>query len=184
MALPKVPTSQYTADEFLICGGSILFRNLPPSSPLEICLLFHSTRQEWILPKGRKDQDESISNAVIRETYEETGYPCKLLPVKMETRAPSVGSQTKDAVVLVEECCEPFMMTLRQVNERNVKLIWWYITVVDGERVDGTQTAVENYVPRFMPVDEALQSAEFQSDRDVIERAIKLVVDTYSPRTA
>ena len=182
MALPRVPTSQYTASEFVLCGGCVLFRNLPPSpaTPLEICLLFHPTRREWLLPKGRKDRDEDITSAAIREVYEETGYPCKVLPVTMGTRAPEAGSQMKDMVVQVEGCSEPFMMTLRNVGPRDVKLVWWYIAVAIGERVEGTQTAIENYAPKFMIVEEAMQTATFQNDRDVISRAVELVQNTYT----
>ncbi|KAI0050976.1 hypothetical protein FA95DRAFT_1555017 [Auriscalpium vulgare] len=180
MATSRHPTSQFVAEDFLICGGSILFRNVPPSpAPLEVCLLLHGKRNEWLLPKGRKDRGEALPAAAVRETYEETGFPCALLPVTMPTRAPLPGAQTKDAVDVVHGCSEPFMMTLRHVADANVKLIWWYVTVQTGEKVAGTQTAVEDYTSEFMSVDEAIRRAAFQSDRDVIARAAQLVRQTY-----
>lgn len=61
-------------------------------------------------------------------------------------------------------------------------MIWWFVTVVDRaeeEKVEGTQTAVESYVSEFVDVKEALERATFQSDRDVIKRAVQLVNETY-----
>ena len=193
MASSRLPTTQYTADEFLICAGTILFRHAPsPSSslsspserppPLQVCLLLHTVRNEWLLPKGRKDRFEPINTTAIRETFEETGYSCKLLPITLATRAPLPGSQAKDCVEVVQNCEEPFMMTLRQVPTGGVKMIWWFVSVVDRaeeEKVEGTQTEVESYLSEFVDVEEALERATFQSDRDVIRRAFDLVNETY-----
>lgn len=197
MAASKLPTMLYTADEFLICAGSILFRHDPQAfsssssdpPPLQVCLLLHTGRQEWLLPKGRKDRFEDITATATRETFEETGYPCKLLPLTLATRAPLPSSQTKDCIEVVKDCEEPFMMTLRNVPNKGengkvggVKLIWWYVTVVDKaeeEKIEGTQTAVESYVSEFVDVGEAMERATFQSDRDVIRRAVELVNETY-----
>lgn len=204
MATSKLPTMQYTADEFLVCAGSILFRHDPhprPETssatasslsnlpPLQVCLILHTGRQEWLLPKGRKDRFEAITATATRETFEETGYPCKLLPLTLATRAPLPGSQTKDCVEVVDGCEEPFMMTLRNVPNGGengkvggVKMIWWFVTVVDKaeeEKVEGTQTAVESYVSEFVDVGDALERATFQSDRDVIRKAVELVNETY-----
>lgn len=81
------------------------------------------------------------------------------------------------------------MMTLRNVPNGGengkvggVKMIWWFVTVVDKaeeEKVEGTQTAVESYVSEFVDVGDALERATFQSDRDVIRKAVELVNETY-----
>lgn len=73
----------------------------------------HLTKDEWMLPKGRKDEGESIEEvrpssasldyltnpevlqAAVRETYEETGYPCSLLGVDLQTRSPPRGVNVK-----------------------------------------------------------------------------------------
>jgi hypothetical protein len=61
-----------------------------------------------------------------------------------------------------------------------VKLIWWYTAVCTGaDKVDGTQTAVESFESAFFGVDEALRRSTFQTDRDVIARAVELVRATY-----
>ena len=123
----------------------------------------------------------------------------------MVTRAPAATAQTKDAPECVHACEEPFMLTLRRTttsrpingnasggcsasiaaaeeDARNggVKLIWWYASVCTGaDKVDGTQTAVESFESTFFGVDEALRRATFQTDREVIAKAVELVRATY-----
>jgi 8-oxo-dGTP pyrophosphatase MutT (NUDIX family) len=205
MAQSKLPTELFPSSNFLICSGSILFAST--RAPLQVCLLHHTERNEWLLPKGRKDRGECVPATAIRETFEETGYPCRLLPLDMITRAPAATAQTKDAPESVNACEEPFMLTLRRTTTSRtntstgtasstssvtgssssedagnggVKLIWWYASVRTGaDKVDATQTAVESFESEFFGVDEALRRATFQTDRDVIARAVELVRATY-----
>ena len=107
----------------------------------------------------------------IRETFEEMGYPCRLLPLDMIARAPAATAQTKDAPEIVNVCEEPFMLTLRRTtglravngNKSNgngsgtgsseedagnggVKFIWWFASVRTGaDKVDATQTTVDGF---------------------------------------
>ncbi|KAH9178050.1 hypothetical protein EDB89DRAFT_1844033 [Lactarius sanguifluus] len=179
MALPKYPTEQFPSSHFLICGGSILFEST--RAPLRVCLLHHNVRDEWLLPKGRKDRGEDVTVAAVRETFEETGYPCERLPLDLITRAPEAGAQTKDAAVPVSGSEEPFMLTLRRTEDGVVKFIWWFATVRTGEdKVEGTQTAVESFESAFFEVEEALRVATFQADREVIAKAVELVRGTYA----
>ena len=178
MALPKYPTEQFPSSHFLICGGSILFEST--RAPLRVCLLHHNVRDEWLLPKGRKDRSEDVTSTAVRETFEETGYPCRQLPLDLITRAPEAGAQTKDTAVPVPGSGEPFMLTLRRTEVGEVKFIWWFTTIRTGEdKVEGTQTAVESFESRFFDVDEALLTAKFQADREVIAKAVELVRATY-----
>lgn len=63
---------------------------------LEVCVIYHGRKKEYILAKGRKDQFESgLLETAMRETYEETGYPCRSFPVGMITRAPLPGADVK-----------------------------------------------------------------------------------------
>ena len=72
------------------------------------------------------------------------------------------------------------MLTLRHTEGGVVKFIWWYAAVRTGEeKVEGTQTAVENVESEFFDVDDALQVATFQADREVIAKAVELVRATY-----
>ena len=184
MAQSRLPTEQFRSSHFLVCAGSILFEST--RAPLRVCLLHHTVRDEWLLPKGRKDLGEHVPATAMRETYEETGYPCEPLALDLVTRAPASGAQTKDAPGQVRaRADEPFMVTLRRTvfeqDGAGVKLVWWFAAVrcAGTDKVDGTQTAVESFESRFFEVDEALRVATFQSDRDVIAAAAELVRTTY-----
>ena len=50
---------------------------------------------------------------------------------------------------------------------------------IGEEKVEGTQTAVENFESAFFDVDEALQVATFQADREVIATSVELVRASY-----
>ncbi|KAI0291369.1 NUDIX hydrolase domain-like protein, partial [Multifurca ochricompacta] len=170
--------------------GSILFAST--HAPLRVCLIHHNARGQWLLPKGRKDRGENIITTAVRETFEETGYPCRLLPLDLITRAPAVGAQTADAAVLVRGSEEPFMFTIRRTQGMvggyasgcggggGVQLISWFATIWTGaEKIEGVQTEDESYESAFFEIEEAMRMVTFQVDRDLIERAIELVRATY-----
>ena len=52
-----------------------------------ICLIRDSARDAWLLPKGRRNTNESRHAAAVREAAEETDYRCQIVPVDMMTRA-------------------------------------------------------------------------------------------------
>ncbi|KAF8487526.1 NUDIX hydrolase domain-like protein [Russula ochroleuca] len=183
MALPRYPTEQFPFSHFLVSGGPILFAST--HAPLRICLIYHHAHGEWLLPKGRKDRGESMPAAAVRETFEETGYSCELLPLDLITRAPVAGAQSADAAMAVGGSEEPFMVTLRRTKEGGIQILSWFATVcaAGADKVVGVpelQTEVEEYESAFFEVDEALQVATFQVDRDVIARAVELVRATYA----
>ena len=98
--------SVFLTGDFVISAGCVLFRRSPNASrTLQICLI-HASRARWLLPKGRKDVGESIDVTAARETYEETGYVCELVPVHMPTRAPIPGD-TRNIVTVRENITEP-----------------------------------------------------------------------------
>jgi hypothetical protein len=81
--------------------------------------------------------------------------------------------QTKAAAVPVPWSGEPFVLTLRRTEDGEVKFIWWFATMrTEEDKVEGTQTAVESFTSSFVDVDEALQKATFQADREVIAKAV------------
>ena len=152
-------------------------------APLRIYLIYYHARGEWLLPKGRKDRGESVPATAVRETFEETVYPCELLPLDLITRAPAAGAQTEDAAVTVGGSGEPFMVTLRRTKDGGIQILSWFATVCTA----GADKVVGSVPDRGgglrKRVDEALRVATFQVDRDVIARAVELVRATY-PETS
>lgn len=197
------------ADAFVNSAGCVLF--VPPHTetgrPTQLCLLHHLPSNQVMLPKGRKDQNEELLAAAVRETFEETGVRCALLPVTMDTCAPapsSTGASQKERARRVKECTEPFAMTIRQMSGRT-KFVWWFvgraILLKDGsglpEAYEGTQMANEDFktflygldinVHHETELDAAVAALTFEDDRDAAKQAIRLVCNTYPewfPKTA
>jgi len=150
----------------------------PTSTLLEICILHERNKDQWLLPKGRKDCGECIADAAVRETFEETGYPCELLPCRMPTRAPRPGINGKDRVAVVDGITEPFSVVVRDRGARGIKMIWWYLARATGEeKVLGTQTSSEAFDSHFVAADDAAARLTFQGDRETVHRALQIVRD-------
>jgi 8-oxo-dGTP pyrophosphatase MutT (NUDIX family) len=177
MAAPRYPTQQYLAGDFVISSGCVLFRNNPSSKALEICILHHLRRDEWLLPKGRKDRGETIEQAALRETYEETGFKCSLWPQRMPTRAPAPGVDNVFTTQIVENLVEPIGITIRNLSKGDIKIIFWFIAQaeVGVDKVHGTQMATEAFDSIFVDAQEAAGRLTFESDREIVRRALALV---------
>ncbi|KAJ6544770.1 NUDIX hydrolase domain-like protein [Mycena vulgaris] len=186
MASSPYISTQYFAPQFVISAGCVLFRKAPKSESgegadadaLEICILHDRNKDEWLLPKGRKDCGESIAAAAVRETFEETGYACALLSCRMPTRAPRPGVNAVDAVAVVEDITEPIAVSVRERGAQGLKLVWWYIARATGaEKVAGTQTAWEAFDSAFVPADAAAGRLTFEEDRETVRKALAIVRD-------
>eukprot|EP00924_Labyrinthula_sp_SR-Ha-C_P000982 snap_masked-scaffold_7-processed-gene-9.41-mRNA-1 protein AED:1.00 eAED:1.00 QI:0/-1/0/0/-1/1/1/0/304 len=170
--------NNYFSNEFVTSCGSVLF-NL---SQKRIVIVENRKKDgsvEFVLPKGRKNVGEDVQDAALRETFEETGYPCELFPLLMETRA----TETTDLEDLVREkknISEPFCICTRTNIKSGMKLIFWYISKVTGKYVSNTQMQNEDLSPVELPYMEAIEKLSFQDEKNMVEKAIKLVSKTIS----
>ena len=193
MAASHYPTTQYLAGNFVISAGSVLFRRVQPipvsasqsqtsASTFEICILHQLTKDEWLLPKGRKDRGETLEQAAVRETYEETSYPCHLWPQRMPTRAPAPGVSNIHRTQIVDDITEPLAVTVRELGNGRTKLIFWYIALAEegAEKVVGSQMEDENFESHFVDAATALRRLTFQGDRDIVQQAIDIVIGSSS----
>ncbi|KAF8147860.1 NUDIX hydrolase domain-like protein [Crassisporium funariophilum] len=179
MSASKVPTTQYLAGNFIVSAGCVLFRRNPASTNgLETCILHQTVKNEWLLPKGRKDRGETIEEAAVRETYEETGYACHLWPQRMPTRAPAPGVNNVHVVEVLDGLVEPIAITIRDLGHTGVKFIWWYIALVESgiQKVEGSQMEDESFESVFLNSEVAMERLTFQSDRDIVKKALEIVL--------
>ncbi|KAF4622847.1 hypothetical protein D9613_002409 [Agrocybe pediades] len=202
MAASRYPTTQYLAGNFVLSAGSVLFRRRTALTnsvlpDYQICILHHLDHNEFLLPKGRKDQGERLEDAAMRETYEETGYRCSLWRVRMPTRAPAplaTGHSSDDREELprlqepnerrvVDDIAEPISVTIRDLgvdassSEPKSKLIFWYITICPPgtEKEQNTQMENENFDSVWVDVEEAERRLTFQNDIDIVRCAVDIV---------
>lgn len=165
----------HLSEDFVICAGSVLFLAASDKKEWQICILHSPKEGLWVLPKGRKDCGESVENAALRETYEETDYSCEFFPRTMTMRAllPHVNMVDEPRII-------DGMVTLRGLREaKGTKIIWWYLTrVINETRFEGTQTETEDFHSEFITAEKAVDQLTFQDDREVANRALRLVLDT------
>jgi 8-oxo-dGTP pyrophosphatase MutT (NUDIX family) len=166
-------TLQLFADEFVESAGAVVFN----SQRNRICILFEASTNEYLLAKGRRNVSEAREAAALREVAEETGYTCHLLPLNMKTRAPPTHEKdlTPDFPVERECLVDPFALTIREEGPRRRKLIWWFIAAVEEESRSKQSSFDCHFKPEWMSVEKAMEVLTFESDRDVVEAADRLV---------
>lgn len=131
----------------------------------KMLLIRMRSTNEIFLPKGRKDEDECLKAAALRETFEETGYSAIILPLKIPTHATSQTSDGKHE--------EPIAMTQR-FKDGVLKIIFWYAASVGSQGVpkQGTQQGREDFEPIWLDCTQALAVLTFDDDRQIAQLAI------------
>ncbi|UKZ82701.1 hypothetical protein TrVFT333_010496 [Trichoderma virens FT-333] len=176
MAASRFKSEMFTADKFVESAGTVLFR----LSTREICILHLIQRDEYVLPKGRRNLGESRQATAIRETTEETGVPCYLLPVDLVSRVcPAIETEdVPDEPRLFKGACEPIALQQRRIGDGEVKLIWWFVAAVnEGEPLGRHEE--HNFEVEFYSYDEVLRKLTFEDDRELVNRAVHLVNATH-----
>lgn len=120
----------------------------------------------------------------MRESTEETGYKCHLLPVTMLSRVtPEVETeQTPDTPRLYENISEPFSYTIRTLRGGRTKFISWYIAAIDENESVGV--GEKRFDATLFGYEEAVEKLTFEDDKKVLEQAIGIVESTYRKSNA
>lgn len=96
----------------------------------------------------------------------------------MATRqtAPDDAVDVPDVPRVRDALCEPFMFQVRELGKEGVKILWWFVAVVDGEGMDGG--GEEGVKPEWVAVGEACGLLGFESDREVVRAGVRVLGDT------
>ncbi|OJD13386.1 hypothetical protein AJ78_06157 [Emergomyces pasteurianus Ep9510] len=136
-----------------------------------VLLLYCRVRRQYHLPKGRKNVGESLEDAAVRETFEESGYKCRILPHNLATLAPEYQiSQTHK---------EPLAVQQRRSLGGPHRIIFWYLAEADSTETPavGTQEEWEDFEPRWLSLDEAAAKLAREDDQQVVARAVGAFVN-------
>lgn len=146
----------------------------------------------FLFPKGRKNVGEDLTRAALRETYEETGYRCELLPHCLPTLATEdrlkftgeVSSGEGDEKMemwtgkgKMRKTTEPFAVTQRLDNSGNLKIIFWFLAQGDStvQREEETQDEGEDVEGLWVDVDDVDRVLTFDDDKQIAKKAIEQV---------
>ncbi|KAI0190502.1 hypothetical protein EV127DRAFT_453612 [Xylaria flabelliformis] len=170
MAEHRWKSTLYSSDLYVEACGAIVFdMAAKPSSKKKT--------GEWVLPKGRRNCHETRQEAARREVREESGYGIALLPLTLATRAPSAAEphDVKDVPRVYDDVVEPFMLDVRDLGKKGVKLVWWFVAELEPDGLDGKEKGEDQFRAEWLDPREALMRLTFQKDRDVLLRAVELV---------
>ena len=154
------------SDEFVISCGTVTL----DLQARKVLVLFSRKAGEYLLPKGRKDIGEGLETTALRETFEESGYTCPLLPHTLPTLAPtSIANQVDSGRVTTE----PFAVTQRTTNEV-LKVIFWYLAQAysSATQTEDTQMEDEDFETIWAEDGKALELLTFEDDRAIARRAM------------
>lgn len=151
------------SDQFVLSSGTVAIdchRNL-------VLLLYHRPKREYLLPKGRKSSGESLQAAAQRETWEETGYSCRLLAHNLPTRATHPIGPLHTEPIAVQQ----------RLSQGIRKIIFWYVAEVDSSdhQIADTQEEGEDFEVRWVCRKDAPSTMSFEEDRKIVEKALSAV---------
>ncbi|KAF2637091.1 hypothetical protein P280DRAFT_357980, partial [Massarina eburnea CBS 473.64] len=171
-------TEQLMSEDFVESCGAILF-DLGDPKNRKVCLIRTRQDGQWHLAKGRRNHGESRHDAALREVTEETGHRCHLFPVTMATRAthPDLPAQVKDVARVYDHLTESFACQIRHIRSKT-KIIWWYIAALDQAEDTEMQAGEPQWEPVFFPLVDAVHTPTYQQDREILAKAMHLVVST------
>lgn len=154
--------SLHFSSNFVISCGTV---TLDIQAHKVLIILCRKTK-EYLLPKGRKDINEDTPTTAIRETYEETGYKCELLPHAFLILAPDAvaGSLTTEAFVVSQ-----------RTTDGVLKIIFWYLAQGDSAsaKEEGTQMVDEDYESLWVGENDVLGMLTFDDDRAIAAKAME-----------
>jgi ADP-ribose pyrophosphatase YjhB (NUDIX family) len=118
-------SSLHHASTFVISCGTVTV-DLQQSKALLIRWRNPAGGVELMLPKGRKNIGETLEDAALRETLEETGWEASLLPLPVPTLATSDEKSKQDDLTT-----EPVSVTERYRGDVR-KIIFWFAAQADS----------------------------------------------------
>lgn len=135
-------------------AGSVLV-----NSKNQIYLIHQTARDEWLLPKGTIEKDETELETAIRETKEETGYMeftvLTKKPLNIERYSfnhPSTGELVKK------------------------KVTYFVLKVKSMKQIKTPEMEAENLEGGWFDIDKAKDKVSFEGVKDIIDQAKEFLV--------
>ncbi|OAA49133.1 AvaB protein [Beauveria brongniartii RCEF 3172] len=167
--------SLHFSDGFVISCGTVTV----DIAESRVLLIRSRGTGEYYLPKGRKDVHESLEDAALRETWEETGVRAQLLPVCITTRAtPSAAAGAAGADPA--SCVTEPMAVAQRVTDGVLKIIFWFVAAADSAAApeEGMQQEGEDFEALWVGWDKVRSTLTFEDDWRIAEAGITAATAT------
>lgn len=105
--------------------------------------------------------------AAERETWEESGYTCRLLQHNLPTRTPQPPRTPHIEPIAVQQ----------RLSDGILKIIFWYVAQADSsdQPTAQTQEEGEDFEVRWVCRKDAPSTMSFEEDRKIVEKALSAV---------
>lgn len=135
-----------------VSAGGVVYRRL--AEKIEVVLILVGPNARWQLPKGTIDEGESNEQAALREVREETGLQADLLD-------------------LLERIEYWFYANRASKRVRYHKFVFFYLMEYRSGDVSDHDHEVEE--ARWFEIGEAIQKLAFESEKNVVQKALERV---------
>ncbi|PYI01318.1 hypothetical protein BO78DRAFT_433769 [Aspergillus sclerotiicarbonarius CBS 121057] len=174
--MPPPPTtitrSLHLLPTFTLSSGTITL----DLKTQKMLLIQHIPTKEIYFPKGRKNINESLPDAALRETYEETGFRVSLLSLPnistptVPVPIPDLAGKCNQSGNSTQGGCastEPIAVTQRVLSDNTVKIIFWFAAEGDSmaKAETGTQEEGEEFEAGWVGWDDVQGVLTFEDDR-------------------
>lgn len=130
--------------EEISSGGVVIFGNA--------ILLLRKYNGDWVLPKGKVEEDEDTSAAAVREVFEEGGVKAEVVKYLGKIHYSFKNSWQNHEVVN--------------------KTVHWYL--MRARSMDCNPQKEEGFIEaRFVHMNRAAEMAKYDDERDIIAKAIQ-----------
>ncbi|KAM3549269.1 hypothetical protein MY1884_008814 [Beauveria asiatica] len=168
--------SLHFSDGFVISCGTVTV----DIAESRVLLIRSRGAGEYYLPKGRKDIDEFLEDAALRETWEETGVRAQLLPVRISTRATTSAAGGGGGGADLASCVTEPLAVAQRVSDGVLKIIFWFVAAADSAAApeEGMQQEGEDFEALWVGWDKVRSTLTFEDDWRIAEAGIKAVTST------
>jgi len=135
-----------------ISSGGVIFKR--HNSIIEVAMVAVKGGTIWCLPKGLIDKGENPEKTALREVEEETGLKGRIIE--------KLGEIT-------------YWYYLKEENAKCRKTVHFFLMEYEGGDISNHDWEVDDAA--WFPIDEALDKVSYKSEKELIEKARKKLIE-------